>query len=261
MLWSPRPAEVSWWGTSKVQSMRAPAVHRALEVEVATARRRLGTPPRVLDVGGGSGVWAVPLALSGCAVTVVDPSPNALATLHRRAAEAGVQHLVSAVQGDADSLADAVPAASADLVLGHGVLEVVEDPAVAARALADATAAGGAVSILVANRYAAVLVRALAGRLAEARRVLDDPDGRLATADPLLRRFDTNGLTVLLKDSGLDVELVQGDGVVADLISSGVLETHPSAADQLTELELSVAGRAPLRDIASRLHVLARRLH
>jgi S-adenosylmethionine-dependent methyltransferase len=193
-------------------------------------------------------------------VTVVDPSPNALATLHRRAAEAGVQDLVSPVQGDADSLADAVPAASADLVLGHGVLEVVEDVASAVRALADATAPGGAVSVLVANRYAAVLVRALAGRLGEARLILDDPGGRFGEVDPLLRRFDTEGLVALLETSGLSVELVQGDGVVADLIPGGVLEIHPGAADQLAELELSAAGRVPLRDVASRLHALARRL-
>lgn len=239
--------------------MRAPAVHRALEVELAAARRRLGTAPRVLDVGGGSGGWAVPLARSGCAVTVVDPSPNSLATLHRRAADAEVQQLVTPVQGDTDSLADVVAPAGFELVLGHGVLEIVEDPVVAAGALAAATAPGGAVSITVANRYAAVLVRALAGRLADARRVLDDPLGRLDTADPLLRRFDTDGLTSLLAGSGLVVELVQGDGVVTDLLPSGVLEAHPGAADQLAELELAAAGRTPLRDIAGRLHALARR--
>jgi S-adenosylmethionine-dependent methyltransferase len=244
---------------SKVLRMRASAVHRSLEAEVAAAFRRLGVAPRVLDVGGGSGVWAVPLARSGCLVTVVDPSPNALATLHRRAVDAGVQQLVSSVQGDADSLADAVAAGSADLVLGHGVLEVVEDPAGVVRALADATVPGGAVSVLVSNRYAAVLVRALAGRLAEARQLLDDPDGRLGAADPVLRRFDTGGLIALLEAGGLGVELLHGDGVVADLVPGGVLEAHPGAADQLAELELSAAGRAPLRDIASRLHALARR--
>ena len=46
-------------------------------------------PVRVLDVGGGSGTRAVPLAVAGCPVTVVDSSVNALAILHRRAEDAG----------------------------------------------------------------------------------------------------------------------------------------------------------------------------
>ncbi|MGH8916728.1 MAG: SAM-dependent methyltransferase, partial [Actinomycetes bacterium] len=90
-------------------------------------------------------------------------------------------------------------------------------------------------------------------------RILDDPHGRLGIADPLLRRFDVGGLTALLTASGLALELIQGDGVIADLVSSGVLEVHPGAVDQLAGLELSAAARPPLRDIASRLHALARR--
>ncbi|MBV8996537.1 MAG: SAM-dependent methyltransferase, partial [Pseudonocardiales bacterium] len=125
--------------------------------------------------------------------------------------------------------------------------------------LADATAPGGAVSVLVANRYAALLVRALAGRLAEARRLLDDPHGQLGSRDPVLRRFDTDGLVALVQASGLSIELVQGEGVVADLVPGGVLEAHPRAVEALAELELCAAGRAPLRDIATRLHALARR--
>ncbi|NUT99120.1 MAG: class I SAM-dependent methyltransferase [Saccharothrix sp.] len=238
--------------------MRPDAVHRVLDTELAAARdRRGGEPPRVLDVGGGSGVWAVPLAVAGCLVTVVEPSPNALATLDRRASEAGVRDRITAVQGDTDALdADA----SADLVLGHGLLEVVDDAHTALTALAAAAAPGAAVSILVANRYAAVLHRAIAGRLVDARRLLDDEAGQLAgSREPVQRRFDVASLEALVVDAGLKVELLQGHGVVSDLVPGAVLESNPGAADALAELELAAATRSPLRDVAARLHVLARK--
>ncbi len=239
----------------------ADVVHRTLRAELEALReRRPETVPVVLDVGGGSGAWAVPLACEGCQVTVVDPSPNALAVLQHRAREAGVAHRVAALQGDVDSLGDAVGEGRADLVLGHGLLEVVDDPAAAARALAVAVAPGGAVSVLVAGRFAAVLGRAMVGRLGEARRLLADPDGRWGEADPLLRRMDTGRLRELLEGhAGLVVEQVQGDGVLVDLVPGAVLEAGPSTVEDLAELERLAAWRPPLRDIANRLHALARR--
>lgn len=237
--------------------MRPDAVRRVLDAEVIAARdRRGGLPPRLLDVGGGSGVLAVPLAAAGCAVTVVEPSPNALATLHRRALDAGVSDRITAVQGDSDALDQLVPAASADLVLAHGLLEVVDDPKATVAALAGATAPGGALSVLVANRFAAVLQRAVSGRLSDARRLLDEHGGR---GESPQRRFDTDGLRSMLADAGLVVELVQGQGVLADLVPGSVLEASPGAIEALAELELAAAGIPPLRDIAVRLHAVARR--
>jgi S-adenosylmethionine-dependent methyltransferase len=239
--------------------MRPDAVRRVLHIELAAVRqRRADGSPRVLDVGGGSGVWAVPLAEEGCLVTVVDPSPDALATLDRRATEAGVLDRITAVQGDSDALARLVPAGQADLVLGHGMLEVVDDPKTTVAAMAEAAAPGGLVSVLVANRYAAVMHRAITGRLVEARRLLDDPAGQLP-GETLSRRFDIPGLSRLLADSGLTVELVQGHGVVADLVPGAVLDGNPGAADALAQLELAAATTPPLRDVAARLHALARR--
>lgn len=240
--------------------MRSDAVQRALEAELVDARRRRsGRSPQVLDVGGGSGVWAVPLASSGCAVTVVDTSPNSLATLQRRAEDAGVADRVTAVQGDTESLHAVTPPTGADLVLGHGLLEVVDDPVAALAALAAATSEGGAVSVLVANRYAAVLGRAMSGRLDEALQLFRDPAGRLdGAADPLLRRFDIQDLSRTLEEAGLSVECIQGQGAFSDLVPGSVVENNPGAAEALTELERAAANQPPLRDIATRLHVIAR---
>lgn len=240
--------------------MRSDAVHRVLETELAEARRRRGSTPEVLDVGGGSGVWAVPLASAGCAVTVVDPSPNALATLQRRAVDAGVAERIRALQGDTDALEAVGPPGGADLVLGHGLLEFVDDVSTSLRALTAATAPGGAVSVLVVNRYASVLQRALAGRVSEALRLFQDVDGRLdgPAGDTLQRRFDSDTLDRVLRESGLTVEIVQGQGVLSDLVPGSVLESSAGAADALAELELAAAARSPLRDVATRLHALGR---
>ncbi|KAA9153779.1 methyltransferase domain-containing protein [Amycolatopsis acidicola] len=234
------------------------AVRRVLEDELARVRAGRATEPHVVDVGGGTGVWAVPLAAAGCRVTVVEPNQDALATLRRRAEECEVGGRITVVADDTDALSSRVEPGSADLVLAHGVLEVVDDPRAVAAALASTAAPGGAVSVLAANRYAAVLHRALAGRLTEAKQLLTGADGVLPDdGESILRRYGTESLRVLLESAGLKLELLQGDAVVAD--SVGEAESEQFTADELAEFE-DVAGTvSPLLDIASRLHALARR--
>lgn len=233
-------------------------VRATLRAEVARAReRRRGAPVRVVDVGGGSGVWAVPMATAGCVVTVVDTSPDALAALHGRAVRAGVAERVRSVQGDAQTLTDVVLAGDADLVLGHGLLEVVDDIAGVVVQLAEAVAPGGAVSVLVAGRHAAALAHAHAGRLTQAHSVLNDPAGRWGAGDPLQRRLDEAGLRGLLESAaGLAIEVVQGDGIFHGLLPASVADT---AASEVASLEALVAGNPEFLVLAARLHALARR--
>jgi SAM-dependent methyltransferase len=218
--------------------------------------RRGDTPLTVLDVGGGTGGFAVPLAHAGHRVTVVDASPDALAALTRRAAEAGVADRVRAVQGDGDALAGLVEPAGADLVLCHSVLEVVDDPAPVVSALAVALRPGGAASVLVAGRAAAVLGRAMNGHLDVAAALADDPAGTAGPRDTARRRYDAESAAALLVSGGLAVEEIHGVRVLADLLPAAVADGQPTA---LIELERALAARAPWRDLAAQLHLFARR--
>ncbi len=239
--------------TAEQLPARTAAVWAALDAVVGA-----GTPLRVLDVGGGSGMFAVPLARLGHDVTVVDPSADALSTLNRRADTAGVGPRVRGLQGDGDLLHEVLPTVggpgSYDLALCHFVLEVVDDPAVTLREIAGALRPGGQVSVATANRAGAVLARALSGHPVEAL--------GLATGEPTpgrgrpeRRRFDPATLLGLVEGAGLQPGPWRGVAVVADLLDAA------SGADPaaVRALELALAETSPYRDVAGGLHVLASR--
>jgi SAM-dependent methyltransferase len=230
---------------------RTAAVWAALDPVVGA-----GTPLRVLDVGGGSGMFAVPLARLGHEVTVVDPSADALATLRRRADTAGVGGRVRGLQGDGDLLHEVLPAEGGfDLALCHSVLEVVDDPASTLREIAGALRPGGQVSIATANRAGAVLARALSGHPREARALLEDHDPTPGRDRPARRRFDPAGLLALVEQAGLQAGPWRGVSVVAALLDAA----SGADPDAVRTLEHALADRSPYRDVATGLHVLATR--
>ncbi|MGW6908477.1 MULTISPECIES: class I SAM-dependent methyltransferase [unclassified Streptomyces] len=218
----------------------------------ATGRQALD----VLDTGGGSGKFAVPLARLGHRVTVVDPSPNALFALERRAAEADVADRVQGVQGDAHGLFDVVERGGYDVVLCHGVLEYVDDPAEGVRNAVAALRAEGVLSLLAAGLGGAVLARALAGHFKEAKQALEDPDGRWGQGDPVPRRFTAEQLTALVEGAGLRVGAVHGVRVFADLVPGVLVDTEPGALEALLKLEEAAAELPAFHSVATQLHVL-----
>jgi S-adenosylmethionine-dependent methyltransferase len=213
-----------------------------------------GGPALVVDLGGGAGSLSVELAVLGHDVVVVDPSPDALAALARRAREAGVGERVHGHQGDARSLPRLCEGRQVDVLLCHDVLELVDDPATTLAELAAATRPGGTLSLLTAQRSGAVALRAAAGRVEEALAALTDPDGRTGHDDPLLRRMDADATRRLLDDAGFDVVDVVGVPVLADLVPEAVLDPSPRVREALRRLEQAAADHADLRGLASHLH-------
>ena len=257
------------------------ALREVLDAQHPTSGER---PAAVVDIGGGTGGFAVRVAELGHQVVVVDPSPDALAILARRADESGVADRVTGRQGDLASLPDLVPDGSADVVLCHGVLEIVDDPRAALRTLAAALRPGGTLSLLVNQRHAAVVTRAMAGHFGQARAMLDLADAGGATAATLRdgsslassgtthrdgsslassgttgRRFTADEVTALLDEAGLDAGPMHAVRVFVDLVPGSLVDLEPGAAQALVELERAVADRPEYLALATQIHTLATR--
>jgi S-adenosylmethionine-dependent methyltransferase len=213
--------------------------------------KRAPDPLHVVDVGGGTGGFAVPFAQAGHSVTVIDASPDALASLARRAADAGVAERIHAVQGDGDQLGSLIPPVSADIVLCHSVLEEVEAPTAVMAAIRSTLRPGGIASIVVANRVGAVLARVLAGQMAAATALLEEPPVRVGER----RRFDVDSAAALVRSAGFTIEGISGVRVIADLMPGALADADPTG---VLDFELATASLPPFRDIATALHVLGR---
>jgi hypothetical protein len=237
----------------------------------------------ILDAGGGTGGFAVPLAGLGHNVTVIDPSPDSLAAAERRAAETNVP--LSVVQGDVADLAVVAGEASADLVLCHSVLEYVDSPADAMASIAQVLRPAGAVSVLAASSVAAVIHRALAGRFDDARRLLAEigsgagqpagpPGTSLAGAGPAVtgvagtsqgpgaappRRFTLAAVVGLIEGAGLRAGRAHGVRVFADLVPGMFADADPGAADALVALEQAASAHPAFHDIATQFHIVGYR--
>src|SRR5215467_2716726 len=217
---------------SRYDDARTAVVRDILRTVISTLAAQAGRDRLdILDVGGGTGGFAVPLAGLGHNVTVIDPSPDSLAAAERRAAEMNVP--LSVVQGDVTDLAMVAGEASVDLVLCHSVLEYVDSPADAMASIAQVLRPAGAVSVLAASSVAAVIHRALAGRFDDARRLLAEIDGgsgglERGTARP--RRFTLAAVVALIEGAGLRAGSAHGVRVFADLVPGMFADADPGAA-------------------------------
>ncbi len=233
-----------------------------------------GTALHVLDIGGGTGGFAVRVAELGHRVTVVDPSPDALAILDRRSRETGVDDRVTGIQGDLSTLAahraEGTLADDLDAVLCHGVLEIVEDPAVALAGLRDVLRPGGLLSLLCAQRHAAVLARAMAGHFDQALATLTGPtadqagqadrtaQAGAAPSGPLQpQRFTADELVDLLLAAGFERPTLHAVRVFSDLVPSSLVDLEPGASASLAALEQAVAERPEYLTLATQVHALA----
>lgn len=205
----------------------------------------LGDRIRVLDVGGGDGMDAVPLATAGHDVTILDPSDAWLGEAGRRAARAGVR--VTTVRGGLDDL----PAGEWDLVLCHFVLRYRPADAGDVAALARLVRAGGRLSVMDVNPAGRVLRALLAGGPALAATELRAERAAVETFETDVRKIEAHQVTTEAEDVGLRTVGRYGNRIANDLLVDDTAKHDPVFFDELLALELELCDREPFNRVGA----------
>jgi S-adenosylmethionine-dependent methyltransferase len=229
---------------------------RYAQAEANIAAHLPGHALRVLDVAGGNGADAIPLALRGHHVTLVDYSEQMLAGARERATAAGVT--IETIQADATAMP--VDEASFDLVLCHNLVQYVADPADLIGRLTRPLRAGGLLSLMSINRETEVL------RLALREFDLAAAVSAVGTRTMFTQSFGTQvslstpeEMTEYLREHGLSLVEWYGVRTLCDYISDNDIKQDPKTFADLERLEMMIAAHPTYRRIARFYQLIARR--
>lgn len=208
--------------------------------------RHLGPEPlRVLDLAGGDGGDAVPLALRGHAVTIVDRSADMLVAAKEHADAAGVA--LDLVEADvAEHGLDGF-----DVVLCHNLVQHADD-ATACLALALAPLrVGGLLSVMALNQRSAPLLAAIRDTdPVAALAALETDQSRSVTLDASQTLHTAEDLGDRLAALGCPVTGHYGIRAFCDYMADDQSKADPAFFADLERLELAVTARPPYPHLA-----------
>ena len=217
-----------------------------------------GRPLMVLDAGGGTGGYALPLAQAGHHVSLLDFSSSMLAI-----AKAKIKVIDSTLIERCAFYCDSIervcelfPQDRFDMVLCHTLLEYVAEPWQALRDLLSLVRPGGMISLLLVNACAEPLRWAVAKLDPDqARKALS---AGAASADLFgvpRRMFKSEAVRQALAREGAHVLAEYGVRIFADYYPAAKLG-NPDVWAQLYELELSASDKDPYRALGRYLHLV-----
>lgn len=227
----------------------------------ANLKRHL--PPgslRILDVGGGSGSDAIPLAQDGHEVTLIDFSSKMLEQAQHIAQHCGVSERLEFHQADLFDLPGLFSMPVFDVVVCHNVIQYVPDMPGALQVICEPLKPGGIVSVINVNRASDVLQAALLRlNLDEACERIDARDSYTPIFHTSLRRYAGEEMIGPLQDAGCMLLGHYGIRCVTDYIFDNTLKHDPEFYAKLEKLELALTDKLPYVLIARFFQLIAQK--
>jgi S-adenosylmethionine-dependent methyltransferase len=220
-------------------------------------------PASVLDVGGGAGHQAFPLAKAGYEVTLLDPSPAMLDKAQRRlqGQPDQLRQRVTLLQAEGANAEEAVHGRRFAAVLCHGVLGYLEQPEPVVSQLCGCAAAGGVVSIMAGNAKAMAVRPAMERRWRDALAAFD-ARREMGVLGVTTRADTVEDLSELLRSRDVEPLGWYGVWLFVDWLEFSGVELDPSDAEQaaaVAAVELEASRRDPYRQLSRVFHLLGRK--
>lgn len=190
---------------------------------------------RILDAGGGTGFYSIPLAAKGHEVTILDTSRKILKVAQSKAKNLHVTERVKIQHGDMEDIRQ--PDESFDVVLCHLSLCYVKNPGRALSEFSRVLRKGGFLSLVVENKSFFSVAEAFKGSLQEAHKRLKTKT--LFVTLPKLGRFRTferRELLAMLTKAGFEPVRTLGLRILGDYLLMA-RKTPPNDLETLKKLE------------------------
>lgn len=195
----------------------------------------VGKKYRILDAGGGTGFYSIPLAAEGHDVVILDKSKKMLKMAGKKADRLGLANRVETLLGDMQSTQ--LPEESFDIVLCHLALCHVDDPWKALSEFARVLCKGGILSLIVENKMFFSIAEAFKGNIPEALRRFKERTLFITTPKlGTLRTFERKELLTFFEETNLEPIRVLGLRVISDYLLYAQ-KAPPEEMESLQELE------------------------
>mgnify|MGYP000091338247 CR=1 FL=1 len=213
-------------------------------------------PARMLEAGGGFGLFGQRFAPLGTDTTVVDISQAMLAEGQAmwREKQTVATDKWGTITWQHQAIQDTQGAYP--LVCCHAVLEWVEEPEVVLSQVVERVDESGTLSLMVFNEVALVWKNVLFGRI---EKVLSERLHGFGNSLTPKHAFTIAQIEAWLTERGMVVERISGVRIFHDFLNPTVRERLWQSADTYLHLELQYSTQPVYRDMARYLHFVCRK--
>jgi S-adenosylmethionine-dependent methyltransferase len=208
---------------------------------------------RILDAGGGLGQMTTTLAKAGHRLTFCEPSTEMMQQASATFEQEGVQDLVTLINQPVQQL-DFTHTGLFDLILFHAVLEWLAEPRLTLHKLLEALRPGGSISLMFFNVHSIIIKNLLRGNF---RKVRSRDYGGKGDALTPINPLDPAEVLNWLKDWGYEITSHTGIRCFYDYLPRDLAAKR--SFEDIYELERELSHKAPYRDMARYIHVIARK--